>query len=212
MITQLAARARDARSVYCVWIVGGQLESVVWHILYAVWVVGEIVIAFATRRQSDAKQDQDRGTQVLLWIVIVLSLTAAGFLKEMLPSSFRWREPWLRPLALALMIAGLTVRAAAIVTLGPWFTANVSIHSQQRLRKTGLYRVVRHPSYLGMELIFLAVGLYSESWIVMLVTFVPPSFAVLHRIRVEEAALTHAFGESYNEYCRTTKRLVPGLY
>ena len=34
----------------------------------------------------------------------------------------------------------------------------------------------------------------------------------LYRIREEEAALASAFGDTYREYCRHTKRLIPWLY
>jgi protein-S-isoprenylcysteine O-methyltransferase Ste14 len=35
---------------------------------------------------------------------------------------------------------------------------------------------------------------------------------LLYRIRVEEAALTQAFGDDYLEYSKNTKRLIPGVY
>ena len=46
----------------------------------------------------------------------------------------------------------------------------------------------------------------------MITAFVPPTLAVLYRIRVEEAALMGAFGNEYEEYRQATKRLIPGLY
>jgi protein-S-isoprenylcysteine O-methyltransferase Ste14 len=39
----------------------------------------------------------------------------------------------------------------------------------------------------------------------------PPLAALLYRIHVEEAALRNAFDE-YDDYSRTTKRLIPGIY
>lgn len=182
----------------------------IWQVLYLGWVAGEIAIAVGTRRRSNA--NQDRGTQILLWFVIALSLTAAGFLKTLVPDSFHWHADWLRPLSLILMLMGLAVRAAAIATLGRWFTANIITQPDQQLQQVGLYRLVRHPSYLGMEIIFIAIGLHSRAWPALILAVVPPTVAVLYRIRVEEAALMDAFGESYVQYCRTTKRLVPGVY
>jgi len=191
---------------------GGGWLPIVWRVLYLGWVAGEIVIAIGTRRRGHAKESQDRGTQVLLWFVIVLSMTAAGFLEALVPASFRWHAAWLRPLSLILLIFGIAIRAAAIATLGRWFTANVVTQPEQQLQQGGLYSLVRHPSYLGMEIIFVAIGLHSRAWPALIVAVVPPTVAVLHRIHVEETALAHAFGESYLEYCRATKRLVPGVY
>lgn len=185
---------------------------IVWQVLYVGWVSGEIAIALGTRRRNCSQDSQDRGTQFLLWLVIVLSLTAAGFLKTLVPDSFRWHAAWLRPLSLIVLTFGIVVRAAAIATLGRWFTANVVTQPDQQLQQGGLYSLVRHPSYLGMEIIFVAIGLHSGAWPALLVAVVPPTVAVLHRIRVEEAALIDAFGESYLRYSRATKRLVPGVY
>jgi protein-S-isoprenylcysteine O-methyltransferase Ste14 len=36
--------------------------------------------------------------------------------------------------------------------------------------------------------------------------------AFLYRMRVEEAALTAAFGERYRQYMQRTARLIPGVY
>jgi protein-S-isoprenylcysteine O-methyltransferase Ste14 len=41
---------------------------------------------------------------------------------------------------------------------------------------------------------------------------VPPTLAVLYRIHVEETALRLSFGAEYEDYCRSAKRLIPGVY
>jgi protein-S-isoprenylcysteine O-methyltransferase Ste14 len=71
---------------------------------------------------------------------------------------------------------------------------------------------VRHPSYLALLLVFLAVGLHSRNWISLAVVLVPTTAALLYRIHVAEAALAEAFGEEYVAYSKVTKRLVPGVY
>jgi protein-S-isoprenylcysteine O-methyltransferase Ste14 len=98
------------------------------------------------------------------------------------------------------------------LNLGSAFSANVAIRDTQKVRTTGLYHFVRHPSYLGLVLIFLAIGIYSRNWLSLAVTVVPPTVALLYRIHVEEATLREAFGEEYTAYSRTTKRLVPGVF
>ena len=186
--------------------------SVFWQALYVFWIAGEVVIAIGTRRTAGSANVQDRGTQVLLWVIIVLSLTLSGFLRALLPDGFRWHVHWLSLLSAMLLVLGLSVRIAAILTLGRSFTANVVTHPGQKLNRSGLYRIVRHPSYLGLEIILLAIALHSGSWLAMITAFVPPTLAVLYRIRVEEAALLGAFGNEYEEYRQATKQLIPGLY
>ncbi len=113
---------------------------------------------------------------------------------------------------MTVLAAALAIRWTAIITLGKSFSANVAIHQSQKVHRTGLYRVVRHPSYLGLLLVFLAIGLHSRNWIGFAVVLLPTTAALLYRIHVEEAALNLALGDEYAEYSRVTKRLIPGVF
>jgi protein-S-isoprenylcysteine O-methyltransferase Ste14 len=186
--------------------------SILWTWLYWAWVASEVLIAIATRTRHGRGEVRDRGTQLLLWVVIVASLTAAIWISYVVPAPMFGRAHWLRLIGLLILAAGLFIRWTAILNLGSAFSANVAIRDSQRVRTTGLYRFVRHPSYLGLVLIFLAVGIYSRNWISLAIALVPPTTALLYRIRVEEATLREAFGDEYIAYSRTTKRLVPGIY
>ena len=183
-----------------------------WVGLYWAWIVLEVAIAVGTRARRAKANVQDQGTQVLLWVIIILSLTLSGWMRHLKLADMHAGETWLRAASVALLAAGLVVRITAILTLGKWFTANVATHAAQTIQRRGLYRVVRHPSYLGMEMIFLAIGLHAHDWACLAAAFIPPTLAVVYRIHVEEAALLGAFGEEYAEYMRTTKRLIPGVY
>ncbi|MGA8111046.1 MAG: isoprenylcysteine carboxylmethyltransferase family protein [Acidobacteriaceae bacterium] len=183
-----------------------------WKILTAVWLAGELALALFTYTRSSQGKVQDRGTQLLLWVVIIGSFWIDGRMHDFLPSDMPGRHAILRPLAIALFVVGLAIRATAILTLGKAFSANVATHAGQTLQRSGLYRLVRHPSYTGLEIIFLAIGLHSCTWACLAVCFVPPTVALLYRIHVEEIALRRAFGPEYDDYARSTKRLIPGLY
>ena len=127
------------------------------------------------------------------------------------PATFRAGH-WLRYVCLGLLAVGLVIRWTAIYTLGKSFSANVAIHATQRLNQSGLFRWMRHPSYTGMMLIFLAMGLNTRNWLGLGIIVLLPVAALLYRIHVEEAALTGAFGAEYVEYSQRTKRLIPGIY
>jgi protein-S-isoprenylcysteine O-methyltransferase Ste14 len=119
---------------------------------------------------------------------------------------------WMRPAALGVLIFALALRWAAVLTLGKSFSSNVAIRESQTVYKQGLYRWMRHPSYTGLLLCFVAVGLHSRNWVSMLIVMVPTTAVLLRRIRVEEATLRRHFGEEYVEYSRHTSRLIPGVY
>lgn len=186
--------------------------ATLWIGLYWVWIALEIAIAVGTRARRGNANVQDQGTQVLLWAVIILSLTASGWMRHLKLAGMPAAESLLRPASIALLSAGLVVRITAILTLGKWFTGNVATHAAQTIQRRGLYGVVRHPSYLGMEIIFLAIGLHTHDWVCLATAFIPPTLAVIHRIHVEETALLGAFGDEYADYMHTTKRLIPGVY
>jgi protein-S-isoprenylcysteine O-methyltransferase Ste14 len=118
----------------------------------------------------------------------------------------------LKVVGLIILILALIIRWTAIYTLGRAFSSNVAILDSQKLNRTGLYRYVRHPSYLGLFLVFVAVGIHSRNWLSLVLATVPTGAALLYRIHVEEAALRQAFGEEYLSYSKVTKRLIPGVY
>ena len=183
-----------------------------FNALAAVWAVGEILIALITTTGRGQGKIQDRGTQIILWIVIFVSLNTVGWMHNFFPVDMPGSTSWLRPLAFGILTLGLGVRAVAVFTLGGAFSANVAMRTGQRLKRSGLYSLVRHPSYLGLELIFLAFALHSRTWACFAVVLIPPTLAVLYRLHVEETALRLAFGDDYEDYSRTTKRLIPGIY
>ncbi len=186
--------------------------SMLWRLLYWGWFASEIIVGVATRTKREGGKVRDRGSLLILWIVIAASITACVWIGESSTPDMPGASHALKIAALIVMLAGLAIRWSAIFTLGKSFSSNVAIHDSQRINRTGLYRFVRHPSYLGLLLVFLAIGLHSRNWIALAVVLVPTTSALLYRIHVEEAALAEAFGNEYLAYSKATKRLLPGLY
>jgi len=185
--------------------------STLWPWLMYGWAAGEILLALFVRARSGVHSIRDRGTQFILWGVIFGSIFALEWVGAHFPREIAAGH-WLKSLSVILMMGGLAVRIIAIVTLGRSFTVNVATHASQSLQRSGLYRIVRHPSYLGLEICFLAVGLHTGNWACLALMVIAPTLAVLYRIHVEEEALVGVFGSEYSDYRRTTKRLIPGVY
>jgi protein-S-isoprenylcysteine O-methyltransferase len=188
--------------------------SRLWTDLYWLWVAVEIYVVFTARLRhggGSGVTTSDRGSMLILWFVIGGSISAAFWMSAACAPAAIHAGHWLLTVSLLLLAAGLLVRITAIYTLGRSFTANVSIHATQTLHRSGLFKYMRHPSYTGMMLIFLALGLRLQNWLSLAIVLVMPFAALLYRIHVEEAALRNAFDE-YDDYSRTTKRLIPGIY
>ena len=181
-------------------------------VLTNLWAAGELLIALFTTTRERQGKIQDRGTQIILWVVLIGAFKVEEWMHGFFPPDMPGSYTWLRPAAFGILVLGLMVRIVAIVTLGKAFSANVAMRAGQRLQRSGLYSRIRHPSYLGLELILLALALHARTWACLAVAFVPSTLAVLYRMHVEETALYMAFGDEYEDYSRSTKRLIPGLY
>jgi protein-S-isoprenylcysteine O-methyltransferase Ste14 len=186
--------------------------SVMWQTLYWLWVISEVIIGVATRTRHSTGKTHDRGSLMLLWVVILSAMTAGNWYGEATPPHMLGGVHWLKTAALVILIVALIIRWCAIVTLGKAFSSNVAILDAQKLNRSGLYRFVRHPSYLGLFLVFLASALHTRNWLSFFIILIPCTAALLYRIHVEEAALLRAFGDEYTNYSRNTSRLIPGLY
>jgi protein-S-isoprenylcysteine O-methyltransferase Ste14 len=116
-----------------------------------------------------------------------------------------------RYIGLALFVIGIILRLAPVFVLGRRFSGLVAIQEGHELVTGGLYRVIRHPSYLGLLLSLFGWALVFRSSIGFLVSLllIPPLVA---RMNSEEALLESEFGEQYSAYRRRTWRLVPFVY
>lgn len=183
-----------------------------WMVLYFAWIASEFLTIALTYTRRGGGEVQDRGSMRLLWLVICTSMFVGSWIGAVKPHTIFGGAAWVRTAALAMIAVGLAIRWSSIITLGRAFSVNVAIREGQRVMRSGLYGVVRHPSYTGLLLAIYAVGLHTRNWLALAIIAVPPTAALLYRIRIEEEALTRAFGQEYVEYSAETKRLLPGIY
>ena len=113
---------------------------------------------------------------------------------------------------MALAVIGFATRWTAIFALGKFFTVDVEISDQHKLKTEGIYKMVRHPSYLGLILIVAALGLCTQNLVSLAVIIIPIFVAMNYRITVEEKALTDAFGTQYIAYSEKTAKIIPWIY
>jgi len=187
--------------------------STALQVVVALFPVSEIVLAVVTRARLRGARNEDKGSFRLLWVSIGLAVTLAVVVAHVYPAT-RLAVPGriIVPVALVLLRGGLAVRWTAILTLGRLFTVDVAIHTDHAVVQSGLYRYLRHPSYSGLYIAFLGLGVSFANWLSILVLLLPITFAILYRVAKEEAALLASLGPAYADYCARTKRFVPGLF
>lgn len=115
-------------------------------------------------------------------------------------------------IGLFLLISGFIIRTTAIKMLGTHFTATVQITNKHKLITNGLYKFIRHPSYLGAFLTFVGISFILESWLGLVIAVVSMMVAYHVRISVEEKTLLHYFGNDYATYQRRTKKMFPYIW
>jgi len=187
---------------------GGAAGTVFW-LSVGGWAAFELVLALRTR--GGGEQGRDRSFVPLTISVLAglgLGTLAAHAGDLTLPGPGWW------PLALGLVVfaAGLALRAWAVHELGRFFKFTVVVQADHRVVDTGPYRLIRHPSYTGLLVAALGLGIAFGTWLSIPACVLPPLIAFSIRLVHEERVLARELGEPYRAYMRHTRRLVPGLW
>jgi protein-S-isoprenylcysteine O-methyltransferase Ste14 len=117
----------------------------------------------------------------------------------------------LRWFGVFLFALGGALRLWPVAVLGHRFSGLVAIQQNHRLQTTGPYRLIRHPSYLGLLVSSLgwALAFRSGIGVVLVALLIIPLFA---RIKAEEALLASQFGAEYEAFRARTHRLIPWVW
>src|SRR3954469_9852208 len=95
--------------------------------------------------------------------------------------------PLWRWVGVAMLSAGLALRAWAMSTLGSYYTRTLRTVERQHVVDDGPYRLIRHPGYSGSLLIWVGYALGIGSWIAAAATVVLLGAVYLWRVDAEEA-------------------------
>jgi protein-S-isoprenylcysteine O-methyltransferase len=96
--------------------------------------------------------------------------------------------------------------------LGNLYRPVVAVQRDHRVVRSGPYRFVRHPMYAGALLSDVGIALALANALSFVLLLVPSTYAYVRRIAAEERLLSERLGEDYQEYARTTKRLIPFVW
>jgi protein-S-isoprenylcysteine O-methyltransferase Ste14 len=157
----------------------------------------------------------DREDRRNRWVLAAFAVL--GLLSAYLPAYTDAKDIWtidgdtVRWIGVILFALSGVLRLWPVFVLGRRFSGLVAIQPGHTLMTDGIYRIIRHPSYLGL------LG-GSFGWALTFRSGVGLALAALMlipligRISAEEALLREQFGHEYEAYRARTWRLVPGIY
>lgn len=179
--------------------------------VYGIWLLSEILLNRLLHSGKSDKRNADKNSLSLIWITIIAAISIATYIsmRYYLPIS---ANPVIKYAGIAIIITGMILRFAAVRSLGKFFTVDVTIRKDHQLKKDGLYKYLRHPSYSASLISFIGYGISLNNWLSLLLITILIIAAFIVRINVEEKALTEQFGAEYAAYKARTKALIPFIY
>ena len=195
----------------------GTIFEIVNFTILGTFLLSEILIN-AIKRGERTKPNPHRGrinNSLIMAVGLssILLATTIGFLAKFM--DIRWLfspNYFISSLGLLLIITGEVIRVSAVLTLNKYFTVDVTILDDHKLVRSGMFKTIRHPSYCGLLIAVLGLGITMVNWLSTLILLIPHIVMIILRIQEEEKTLAEHFGEEYEQYQRNSKRLIPFVY
>ena len=188
--------------------------KIVWVIFIIAWGVIRWRPNIRARRHPVKRSHRSMKDRVLL----VISFCGLGFIPGLwvfsgFPDRFDMKADPAGIVAgaivllLCLWLFRLTHKA-----LGLMWSNTLELRKGHKLVTTSVYERVRHPMYSAFWLWAVAQPLVLANWVAGFSGIV--GFGILYFLRVgdEEKVMEKEFGEEYEKYKRTTKKIIPGIY
>ncbi len=181
---------------------------VIDYVIYSLWIVfwlAWLVAALSAKRAAQSRMGQ-YGFRIATFVIVYL-LIRFGVLKHhhAIVSS-----PVFQGIGMVLFLIGLGLAVWARVHLGRNWGTPMSEKMDAELVTTGPYRYIRNPIYSGI--ILAAIGTtVAISWYWLAVVVLMGAYFV-YSATVEAQTMERLFPNTYPEYKRSTKMLIPFLF
>jgi protein-S-isoprenylcysteine O-methyltransferase Ste14 len=175
-----------------------------WIVFITTWLLAAVSTKRTVYRETSAQR-------LRYWVFFVIACILLLYRRE-LPYPLNLRMiPSATPVGWAaafLCVAGLAFALWARVTLGRNWSGVVTLKEGHELVQRGPYRLVRHPIYTGMLIMFFATALVQShlaGFVGVLLMFA--SFWI--KLGREEGLMLQQFPERYAAYQQRVKRIIP---
>ncbi len=184
----------------------------------ALWVIGTGAVLIPNHIALLAERVGPR-KGAKSWDTAIMSVVGISVLAEYVIAGLDMRNGWSHGITLPVQIAML-----AVVLVGHgmavWATASNAYFSQivriqtdrgHSVATGGPYRIVRHPSYIGVILVYVAAAFALGSWWALIPAALSAVLMVVRTALEDRTLLAELPG--YTEYAEKTRyRLIPGIW
>ena len=174
-------------------------------------IATEVALLISKRAKGEQDIVTDGKSLRMICRTIGVGIGLTFLSKALLPHPIFSRS-FFEYVACLLLVGGMALRWISIMYLGREFTVNVAIIEGHRLTTNGPYKLIRHPSYAGLLLMFLGLGIHSNHIVGIIALTLPVFWVISKRISIEEKAMESFFGVEYVEFRKRTKKLIPYIY
>ena len=180
--------------------------TVTWLVVLAYWFISGIGLKKVQNQEPFLK----RFVQYWLPIMITIYLLGPGewFGHTWFRQNFVEHTNLVGMIGLSISILGGIVACWARYMLGKNWSLSIQQKENHELIQSGIYKVIRHPIYTGLLLLFIGNAIIvgdNRAIIAIILVFV----ALWLKLRKEEKLLTDVFGNQYTTYKSHTKALIP---
>ena len=179
------------------------LVPALWCAWALYWLIAARGVKPVERRESVASR---------LGHALPLALGAALLMRNSMPG---WLGERFIPASATVYLGGVFVVVAGLllciwarVVLGGNWSGTVTLKKDHQIVRAGPYRLIRHPIYTGLLLMFLGSAIARGEWRGLLAVAIV--FAALWRkLKLEERWLGEHFGADYAAYRECSWALIP---
>jgi protein-S-isoprenylcysteine O-methyltransferase Ste14 len=168
-----------------------------WAAFWIYWIAAAL-----SMKRGKVPWSRELRIRAVFVVLVILLLRLGAFRHGGINS-----DPWRAGFGLFLFALGLGFAIWARLHIGRNWGTPMSQKEEPELVTSGPYRLVRHPIYSGILLAGTGTAL-ALSWPWLIAVLLAGMYFV-YSATVEERYLTEQFPDTYPEYKRSTKMLVP---
>ncbi len=186
-------------------------------IFFAVWIAFTLIrLPHARKRKSQSSKRNERpGLEKFLVFInfVGMGILPLFFVIFPTPESLRISLPeWFVIASMVFLALSLILFYMVHKSLGANWSPVLEIYKEHSLITNGIYRYVRHPMYTQIWIWVIFQGLVLQNWLVEIIGIAAWALLYFIRIPVEERMMKETFGKEYEDYIKSTGRLLPKIF